>query len=56
MDFAGFDDLYHLGNVLAQADCLKLCKEEHPYGDVTTDLPEKVITGSDFGSACNVMF
>nr|XP_039256228.1 cartilage-associated protein-like [Styela clava] len=27
----GFDELIAYGNILAQANCIKLCKEEHPF-------------------------
>ena len=38
----GFDDLRYFGDVLAQANCVKLCEEEHPYGKTISDLPELV--------------
>lgn len=31
MSFTGFDELYAFGNLIAQANCFKICKEEHPF-------------------------
>lgn len=31
MNFTGFDDLFAFGNLIAQANCIKICKEEHPF-------------------------
>nr|CAB3233922.1 cartilage-associated protein-like [Phallusia mammillata] len=32
LDFTKYNDLFVLGNLVAEANCRKLCIEEHPYG------------------------
>ena len=42
LNFTGFSDLQYIADLLAQSNCIKLCKEEHPYRVVGIDFPDKV--------------
>ncbi|CAK8689372.1 unnamed protein product [Clavelina lepadiformis] len=43
MNFDGNPDLKYVGDLLAEAYCIKLCKEEHPFGMTNLDPPKQEV-------------
>lgn len=42
MDVSEFEDLSIYGNMIAQANCMKICKEEHPFSSSNIERPREV--------------